>query len=97
MLNVSYSTSACRNCFDEMSARLSDCVSFSSFPSVVENGEKKKKRESNSIVNLLQNNEQPGQFLGTPSRGMSLNELVGFLVDKSTNSLFSSTFLPTEI
>lgn len=72
-------------------------MSFSSFPSVVENGGKKKKRESNSIVNLLQNNEQPGQFLGTPSRGMSLNELVGFLVDKSTNSLFSSTFLPTEI
>lgn len=95
MLDVSYSTSACRNCFDEMSARLSDCVSFSSFPSVVENG--KKNRESNSNVNLLQNNEQPGQFLGTPSRGMSLNELVGFLVDKSTNSLFSSTFLPTEI
>lgn len=37
LLDVSYSASACRSFFDEMSACLSNYASFSSFPFITEN------------------------------------------------------------
>lgn len=51
LLHVSYSTSACRSCLDEMPACLSNHESFPSFPVLMENAEDK--RESKISLNLL--------------------------------------------